>query len=69
MSLGWDRWQRRRESIINAIAIRYKVLISPELLEELLNLDDDPVEAVGEVLQHLPECPAVLTLNHLKVMA
>lgn len=68
MSMGWDRWDRRRRSVINAIANRYGVLLDPDLLEELLETDD-PVEAVGMMLEHLPQHPLVLTLDDLKVLS
>lgn len=68
MSLGWERWDRRRRGVINAVASRYGVLLDPDLLEGLLDIDYDPVEAVGEILQCLPERPLVLTLDHFKVM-
>ncbi len=68
MSMGWEL-NRRRRGVINAVASRYGVLIDPDLLEGLLKINYDPVEAVGEVLQRLPDRPLVLTLDHFRVMA
>jgi hypothetical protein len=60
MSKGWDPL-RRRKSIVNAIASRYGVLLSPELLEQLLRGDEDPVELVGRSLEQMADHPLVLS--------
>lgn len=52
---------RRRRGLINAVATRYDVLLDPELCEALLDLQRDPVEAVGEAVCNM--CPDEIVLN------
>jgi len=64
--MSQDGKERRRRGIINAVATKYNVLIDPELLEALLDLQSDPVEAVGEVgNMRLDEI--VLSIDHFEV--
>lgn len=59
-----DERERRRRGLINAVAARYNVLIDPELCEALLDLQRDPVEAVGEVAGNMRPDEIVLTIDH-----
>lgn len=59
--------ERRRRGIVNAIARKYNILVAPDLLEALLNLERDPVEVVGEVIGNMREDEVVLTIKHFEV--
>lgn len=57
---------QRRRGIINAAARRYGILIDPELFEALLELPHDPVEAVGEAVDHMAPDEVVLNIDHFE---
>lgn len=65
--MAMDGRERRRRSIINAVAVRYNALIDPELLEALMDLQRDPVEAIGEVVRNMSEDEIVLNIDHFEV--
>jgi len=65
--MSQDGKERRRRGIINAVATKYNVLIDPELLEALLDLQRDPVEAVGEVVGNMRLDEIVLSIDHFEV--
>lgn len=60
------RNDRRRRGIINAVARKYSILIDPELFEALLELPHDPVEAVGEAVDHMAPDEVVLNIDHFE---
>jgi hypothetical protein len=62
-----DGRERRRIGIVNAVAIRFNVLIDPELLNALLFTRRDPVEAVGEVVEKMCPGEVVLSVKHFEV--
>ena len=58
---------RRRLGIINAIAVRFDVLVDPELFNALMELSRDPVAAVGEAVVNMRKDEIVLTIDHFEV--
>jgi hypothetical protein len=62
-----DGRERRRRGIINAVANKYNVLIDPELLEALLDLQQDPVEAIGEAVVNMRPGELVINVDHFEV--
>lgn len=65
--MSQDKRERRRRCIINAIADRYRVLIDPELLELMLDVSVDPVDAIGEVVGNMRPDEIVVTFHHFGV--
>ncbi|NLT36717.1 MAG: hypothetical protein GXX95_00955 [Methanomassiliicoccus sp.] len=59
-----DGRERRRRGVIYAVANRYNVLIESELLDALLDLFSDPVEAVGEAVGNMRPDEIVLNIDH-----
>jgi len=61
-----DGRERRRRGIINAVAAKYNVLIDPELLEALMDLQRDPVEAIGEAVANMRPDEIVINVSHFE---
>lgn len=59
--------KRRGLGIINAIAVRFDVLVDPELFDALMELSRDPVTAVREAVVNMRKDEIVLTIDHFKV--
>ena len=62
-----DRRERRRRGIINAVATKYNVLINPELLEALIDLQRDPVDAIGDAISSMRPDEIVINVGHFEV--
>jgi hypothetical protein len=57
---------KRQRGLVNAVAVKYEILLDPELLQALLSLHRDPVEAVGEAVENMQPGEIVLNLGHFE---